>query len=99
MNYTEFKKSMKSYKPSYVKTQASKNIEPFIYIEEDGLIFDDVNMLNILVFNESLYIAKFKDNNKFKYSLVLGNSDYYSEDLEKLTKILYDYTKEYLGFI
>tara|TARA_R100000458_G_C8046242_1_gene95414 strand:- start:55 stop:366 length:312 start_codon:yes stop_codon:yes gene_type:complete len=99
MNYTEFKKSMKTYKPSYVKAQASKNIEPFIYAQEEySMIKDDANMVSILIFDNAFYMATFKENNKLKYSLVLGNSDYYHEDLEKLTRILYDYVKEHIGF-
>lgn len=99
MNYTQFKQSMKTYKPSYVKSQASKNIEPFIYAQEEySMIKDDANMVSILIFDDYLYMASFKENDKLKYSLVLGNSDYYSEDLEKLTRILYDYAKDYLGF-
>ncbi len=99
MNYTQFKRSMKSYKPSYVKEQASKNIEPFVHAQEEySMIKDDANMVSILIFDDSLYMATFKENDKLKYSLVLGNSDYYHEDLEKLTRILYDYVKEYIGF-
>lgn len=99
MNYTEFKQSMKVYKPSYVKEQAEKKIEPFIYAQEEyGMIKDDANMVNILIFDNAFYMATFKENDKLKYSLVLGNKDYYHEDLEKLTRILYDYVKEYIGF-
>ena len=97
MNYTQFKQSMKVYKPSYIKKQAEKKIEPFVYAMEE---YEESinNVLHILIFDDYLYMASYLYDNTIKYSLVLGNKDYYSEDLEKLTRILYDYAKEYLGF-
>ena len=67
-------------------------------VGEYSMIKDDANMVSILIFDNAFYMATFKENNKLKYSLVLGNSDYYHEDLEKLTTILYDYVKEHIGF-
>jgi|5_EtaG_2_1085323.scaffolds.fasta_scaffold09968_7 hypothetical protein len=97
MNYTEFKQSMKVYKPSYIKEQAEKKIEPFIYAMEEyeGSIN---NVLHILIFDNAFYMSSFLYDNTIKYSLVLSNRDYYDEDLDKLIQILYNYVEEYVGF-
>ena len=79
------------------KNKQKKKIEPFVYAMEE---YEESinNVLHILIFDNAFYMSSYLYDNTIKYSLVLGNRNYYDEDLEKLIQILYNYVEEYIGF-